>query len=105
MHTVFNALKNCIIGVSHNVYAVCGICISAERVLRHRRIQVKTLLIWGSNDGVLQTRLAHMSRDFVNDFTLNLIDGASHWVQQEEPERVNNAILKFLADYNPQRNN
>jgi pimeloyl-ACP methyl ester carboxylesterase len=29
----------------------------------------------------------------------NFIDGAGHWVQQEQPEQVNALLLQFLRDY------
>jgi pimeloyl-ACP methyl ester carboxylesterase len=28
----------------------------------------------------------------------HLIDGAGHWVQQEQPEQVNRLLLQFLAE-------
>jgi pimeloyl-ACP methyl ester carboxylesterase len=30
-----------------------------------------------------------------------LIDGAGHWVQQEQPERVSEQLLAFLRDQSP----
>ena len=29
----------------------------------------------------------------------NFIDGAGHWVQQEQPEQVNALLIQFLRDY------
>jgi len=29
----------------------------------------------------------------------HLLDGAGHWVQQEQPERVNALLVQFLRDY------
>ena len=29
--------------------------------------------------------------------TINLVDGAGHWVQQEQPESVINLLTKFLG--------
>jgi pimeloyl-ACP methyl ester carboxylesterase len=29
----------------------------------------------------------------------HLIDGAGHWVQQEQPELVSGLLVKFLRDY------
>jgi pimeloyl-ACP methyl ester carboxylesterase len=28
----------------------------------------------------------------------HLVDGAGHWVQQEQPERVSELLLQFLRD-------
>jgi pimeloyl-ACP methyl ester carboxylesterase len=33
-----------------------------------------------------------------------LIDGAGHWVQQERPAEVNDALLDFLTEAEWQRN-
>jgi pimeloyl-ACP methyl ester carboxylesterase len=30
---------------------------------------------------------------------LHFIDGAGHWVQQEQPEQVSALLLQFLKDY------
>jgi pimeloyl-ACP methyl ester carboxylesterase len=29
----------------------------------------------------------------------NFIDGAGHWVQQEQPEQVSALLIPFLRDY------
>jgi len=29
----------------------------------------------------------------------HLLDGAGHWVQQEQPEMVNSLLSQFLRDY------
>ena len=31
----------------------------------------------------------------------HLLDGAGHWVQQEQPEQVSRLFLEFLRDQNP----
>ncbi len=57
---------------------------------------VPLLLLWGTKDGALSTGMAELSRKYVKDFTLNLVDGASHWVQQDAPELVNKYMTEFL---------
>jgi pimeloyl-ACP methyl ester carboxylesterase len=32
---------------------------------------------------------------------VHLIDGAGHWVQQEQPQEVSRLLLKFLKDNGP----
>jgi pimeloyl-ACP methyl ester carboxylesterase len=29
----------------------------------------------------------------------HLLDGAGHWVQQEQPEQVSSLLVQFLRDY------
>ncbi len=58
--------------------------------------RVPTLLIWGTRDGALSQQLAEKSRDCAADMRLVYIEGASHWVQQDEPELVNKYIWSFV---------
>lgn len=62
------------------------------------RISVPTLLIWGAQDRFLKRELAQPSIDFCDDGRLIFIEEASHWVQHEEAERVNELIVLFLSD-------
>ena len=55
------------------------------------------MLLWGTRDGALSNQMATYSADYVTNFTLHFIEGASHWVQQDEPEVVNNHITEFLS--------
>lgn len=53
-------------------------------------------MIWGTNDGALDKKLADLSGDHVDNYTVHYIEGASHWVHQEEPDQVNAFIHEFL---------
>ena len=55
-------------------------------------------LIWGTRDGALSLEMAERSRNYAKNLTLKFIEGASHWVQQDEPKMVNENILKFLSE-------
>ncbi len=63
------------------------------------KIQQPSLFIAGTRDAVID-----FSRPYVDALRQTapgltetiLIDGAGHWVQQEAPERVNDALLSFL---------
>jgi pimeloyl-ACP methyl ester carboxylesterase len=59
-------------------------------------IQVATLLIWGDQDQALRKELAQASIARCPYGELVMIEGATHWVQHEEPERVNTLIANFL---------
>jgi len=65
-----------------------------------RTIDVPSLFISGTSDwGVYQTpgaQEAMRSKACTNMRGFELIDGAGHWVQQEQPERVCEVILEFL---------
>jgi pimeloyl-ACP methyl ester carboxylesterase len=60
------------------------------------RIRVPTLLIWGAKDVALDRGLARPSIAQCNHGRLELFEEATHWVQHEEPERVNQLLLDFL---------
>lgn len=62
------------------------------------RISVPTLLIWGAQDHFLGRELAQPSIDLCDDGRLVFIEEATHWVQHEEADRVNELIGSFLRD-------
>ena len=62
------------------------------------RITVPTLLIWGAKDRFLGREMAQPSIDLCDDGRLIFIEEATHWVQHEEAERVNELIDSFLSD-------
>ncbi len=61
------------------------------------RISVPTLLIWGVQDVALGREMAQPSIDLCDDGRLVFIEEATHWVQHDEPARVNQLLLEFLA--------
>lgn len=62
------------------------------------RITVPTLLIWGRHDIALGVEMAQPSIDLCDEGRLVLLDDATHWVQNDEPERVNALIGEFLGE-------
>jgi pimeloyl-ACP methyl ester carboxylesterase len=64
---------------------------------RQGRITVPTLLLWGVHDAFLGREMAAQSVALCKQGELDLIQRASHWVQAEEPDRVNQKIVAFLG--------
>ncbi len=60
------------------------------------RITVPTLLIWGAQDKFLGREMAQPSIDLCDDGRLVFFEEATHWVQHEEADRVNELIDTFL---------
>ncbi len=57
-----------------------------------------TLLIWGEDDSALGKELTYdMEAYFTDSFEIKYIPECSHWVQQEQPELVNQYLLEFLV--------
>lgn len=61
------------------------------------QVRVPTLIIWGKQDRFLDSELARSSAAFCEQGRLEFLETATHWVQHEEPERVNQLLLDFLA--------
>lgn len=62
-----------------------------------RRITMPTRIIWGAQDIALIREGAQMSMEFVDHGDLIYIEEAGHFVQHEEPDRVNQLIEEFLT--------
>ncbi len=64
---------------------------------KHKFVRVPTLLIWGEKDPFLGVGLTRGTERFVSDLRVAYVPESAHWVQQEQPEIVNQYILDFLA--------
>jgi len=61
-------------------------------------IGVPTLMLWGEEDVALGKETTYGTHRYVTDLRLHYIPGASHWVQQDAPERVNEELVRFLGN-------
>src|SRR2546430_2587803 len=75
------------------------------RTFSGRSIDVPSMFIAGKSDwGVYQTPDAAESMQktaCTRMVGFDLVDGAGHWVQQEQPEKVTELLTKFLQDQSP----
>jgi pimeloyl-ACP methyl ester carboxylesterase len=63
-----------------------------------RRVEQPALFLTGERDPVSRFMPAEAMRGRVSDLRAEVVvPGAGHWVQQEEPEAVNAALLDFLG--------
>lgn len=62
------------------------------------RIKIRTLIIWGVRDAFLSREMAQPSIEMCDNGRLIFVEEATHWVQHEEAERVNELIITFLQD-------
>jgi epoxide hydrolase 4 len=62
------------------------------------RVTVPTLILWGERDVALIPELAQWSLEGCDNGRLVRFPDATHWIQHDEPERVNNLLLDFLKD-------
>jgi pimeloyl-ACP methyl ester carboxylesterase len=55
-------------------------------------------ILWGKKDAFLSHEMAHSSAGFCEQAEVTLFEDATHWVQHEEPEAVNAALLGFFKE-------
>lgn len=60
-------------------------------------VTVPTLVLWGERDGALEKLFATPPPSLVSDLTVETFPDATHWVHLDDPKRVNDALLDFLA--------
>jgi pimeloyl-ACP methyl ester carboxylesterase len=60
------------------------------------RVKVPALLIWGRNDQFVDEEMARESLQYCDDGHLEMFETATHWVQHEEPARVNTLLSQFF---------
>ncbi len=60
------------------------------------RLQMPVLLLWGAQDVALGRELAEASIRICADGRLVYFENASHWLQHEQAEAVNQHLLEFI---------
>ncbi|MBN3293683.1 BRDT protein, partial [Polypterus senegalus] len=67
--------------------------------LNQQDVKSPVLLLWGERDAFLEQEMAENSKLYIkNHFRINMISGASHWLQQDQPDIVNTLIWTFLKE-------
>lgn len=61
------------------------------------RISTPTLVIWGKRDAYALPALAASSAQLCTDGRIVYFDESTHWVQHDEPVRVAELLVEFLA--------
>ncbi|HEY8302965.1 MAG TPA: alpha/beta hydrolase [Solirubrobacteraceae bacterium] len=70
----------------------------SKALARLTPVRAKTLVIWGMRDRHLGSELAEPAREWVPDVRMERIAEATHWVQHDAPERVNELLIGFFDD-------
>lgn len=68
------------------------------RMLRPIPAEIPSLLIWGEQDPALGRELTLGLESIAPHLRVEYIPDSGHWVQQEQPERVNRCLLDFFQD-------
>ena len=61
-------------------------------------LKMPTLMIWGEEDRALGKELTYGTEEYVQDLQIRYIPNCSHWVQQEQPQLVNQMMREFLDE-------
>ncbi|MDO8971784.1 MAG: alpha/beta hydrolase, partial [Saprospiraceae bacterium] len=61
-----------------------------------RRVHVPTMMLWGKRDVALSSDMAQPSIDLCDEGELTFFDKATHWVQHDASEEVNQKLIEFL---------
>lgn len=62
-----------------------------------KQLSIPTLLIYGGKDTATPPLYGEIYHNLIDGSTLEVIEGASHFVHHDEPAKVLNAIEEFLA--------
>lgn len=66
--------------------------------LAGKKVEIPSMFIGGASDPVLFMAPPSIASGWVTDHRGDLlIDGAGHWIQQEKPSEVNQALIEFLG--------
>ncbi|KAJ3148660.1 hypothetical protein HK101_002123 [Irineochytrium annulatum] len=60
--------------------------------------EVPVVSLWGEEDPYLSVNVGKAAEEFAPNFSFTAFEGASHWLQHERPDEVNEEILKMLED-------
>ena len=66
-------------------------------IARMSPIDAPVLVIWGERDSVLGRELARPEPKWVTNARVEYLPEATHWVQHDAPQRVNELLLEFLG--------
>jgi pimeloyl-ACP methyl ester carboxylesterase len=80
-----------------NYYRAAFRPVPAHEQIGFQRIDAPVLVIWGERDRYLGSELAEPDRRLVPNVRVERLPDASHWVQVDQPERVNTLLLDFLV--------
>ena len=60
-------------------------------------VRVPTLFVGATDDAIVSPKQIDAMRPCVEDLEVRMIDDCGHWTQQEQPDRLNEILLEWLA--------
>jgi pimeloyl-ACP methyl ester carboxylesterase len=68
----------------------------APTALPRRKVAAETLLLWGARDRFLGREMAAPSLERCERGRLEVFEEASHWIQHDDADAVNDRLVRFL---------
>ena len=62
------------------------------------QVRVPTHILWGKKDAFLLAEEAQESLEYCAEGKLTYFPDATHWLQHEEPGRVNELLIQFFSE-------
>jgi pimeloyl-ACP methyl ester carboxylesterase len=91
-----------IVNDSHKAIRIIKVARAAQRLNMRadiQKISIPTCLIWGLNDTITPTYVAHEFRRLIPASRLHFIDRCGHAPMMEQPQRFNYLLQRFLNAY------
>lgn len=63
----------------------------------HKKVTKPVLLIWGCRDLAIEKGQAEACQAYAENLTIRYLENASHWVQMDDPNKVNELIKEFIS--------
>lgn len=86
--------------------AMTGMINWYRALFRHRppmaddmRIHMPTRILWGARDPFLGRELAGLSAQYCDDVEITMYEKATHWVQHEEADSINQQLAAFFGNH------
>jgi pimeloyl-ACP methyl ester carboxylesterase len=84
-----------------NYYRANGFSLSPPKSKLKKDIKAPGLYMFGEHDDHLVFDHLWTARNYIKNLKVKMVKGANHYVQQDDPERVNNLIRDFLQTTRP----
>ncbi len=62
------------------------------------KVHEPALVVWGAQDPYIGVQFAERQREFFDVSDVVILDQSGHWPYQDDPQRVREAMLAFLAE-------
>ncbi|MEO0601832.1 MAG: alpha/beta hydrolase [Myxococcota bacterium] len=66
--------------------------------VEHRRVEAPVLVVWGEHDTYLGAEAGRPDAEWAPNLRFEPVEDASHWVQVDAYERVNELLVDFLTE-------